>query len=110
MIQPDQEPAIRSTERTVVVEHLFERVFRELRGYQVVMQHSLVEESVAMKPLRTPFNECQNKQVRATKLDLEMNIKAQLDPFTNDMAVADRVCCPCALVQKNIGGQRWVQR
>ena len=65
---------------TVVVEHLFERVFRELRVYQVVMQHSLVEVSVAVEPLGTPFNECQNKQVRATKLDLEMNIKAQLDP------------------------------
>ena len=90
-----------------VGEHLFERVFRELRVYQVVMQHSLVEVSVAVEPLGTPFNECQNKQVRATKLDFGDEHQSPARPITNDMAVADRVCFPCALVQVNIGGRRW---
>ena len=48
----DPEPAIRSTERDVV-QSLLEDDFEEVRGCQVVMQHSLVGESAANGAIET---------------------------------------------------------
>ena len=73
----DQELTIRSTERTVV-ESSFEDDFKELCGSQGVMQHSPVGESAANGIVNA--NQRVQGQVRATKLDLETNIKSRLNP------------------------------
>ena len=67
----------RSTERNVV-ESSFEDELKELCGSQVVMQHSPVGESAANGIENA--NQRVQGQVRATKLDLETNIKARLNP------------------------------
>ena len=62
-----------------VVERLFEDDFKELCGCHVVMRHSPVGESAANGAIENVIQRVQG-HVRATKLDLELNIKATLNP------------------------------
>ena len=63
-----------------VVESLFEDDFNELCGCHVVMQHSSpVGESAANGAIEITIQRVQG-QVRAIKVDLEMNIKAKVNP------------------------------
>ena len=97
-MKSDQERAIRSMDGNVD-ERLFEDDFRETR---VVMQHSPVGESLANGATDNAIQRVQG-QIRASNKDLEMHIKAKLNP---SQTMADPVCCPNALVLQNIGGRR----